>query len=77
MRYLLLFVALMMTGCGATNGIPKGAVAWCGQFQYTGTWLKTDNEGRALGVSDSAVLERMTVADVIALAEAMGCSSGS
>ena len=68
----LAIIALLLTGC-ATNGVPTGAVAWCGQFEYTGTWLKTETDGRALGVSDAQIAQRMTVEDVIRLAEAMGC----
>lgn len=71
MRYLVL--ALLLTGC-ASNGVPKGASAWCGSFEYTGTWLKAETDGRAIGLSDAALAERMTVEQVIALAEAMGCS---
>jgi hypothetical protein len=74
---MLLIVSLMLlSGCsmlGGANGVPEGSVAWCGDFEYTGTWLKTETNGRALGVSDSAVVERMSVEDVIALAQAMGC----
>ena len=76
MRYILIAAMLALAACTNTNGIPDGAVAWCGSFEYTGTWLKTDNEGRAIGVSDTAVVDRMTVDDVIALAEAMGCPAG-
>ena len=70
---LILFPGCSMLGYGG-NGVPAGSVAWCGDFEYTGTWLKTETNGRALGVSDSAVVERMTVDDVIKLAEAMNCN---
>jgi hypothetical protein len=69
----VLFSALMLTSC-ASGGVPDGSVAWCGNFEYTGTWVKAETDGRALGVSDSAVVDRMTVQDVIALAESMGCN---
>lgn len=72
MRYLVL--ALLLTGCVA-NGAPSGSVAWCAQYEYTGTWLKAETDGRAIGLSDAALAERMTVEQVIALAEAMGCGS--
>ena len=67
-------LALLVTACGSTNGIPDGAVAWCGNFEYTGTLTKSQTGGRALGVSDAQVAERMTVDDVIKLAESMGCA---
>lgn len=72
MRPILLCLALVLTGC-ASNGVPTGAVAWCGSFEYTGTWLKTETNGKALGLSDSELAQRLTVDQVIALAEAMGC----
>lgn len=74
----LVVVALTLCSCsalGGNNGVPASSVAWCGQFKYTGTWLKTETNGRALGVSDAQVAERMTVDDVIKLAQAMGCSN--
>lgn len=65
---------LLMTACSNTSGVPDGAVAWCGSFEYTGTFTKSETGGRALGVSDAQVAERMSVDDVIKLAESMGCS---
>lgn len=76
MRMLLIVSLMLLSGCnmfGGANGVPTGSVAWCADYEYTGTWLKTETSGRALGVSDSAVVERMSVEDVIALAQAMGC----
>jgi len=70
---LALFV-IMLSSC-ASQGIPDGSVAWCGSFEYTGTFTKSETQGRALGLSDSAVLERLTVEQVIALAESMGCGA--
>ena len=67
-------LALLVTACGSTNGIPDGAVAWCGQFEYTGTWIKAQSDGRALGVSDAQIAQRLSVDDVIQLAQAMGCA---
>ncbi len=75
MKRLFVLTLLSLSSC-ATNGVPAGSVAWCGQFEYTGTWLKTETNGRALGVSDADVADRMTVDDVIKLAQAMGCSQG-
>jgi hypothetical protein len=72
MRILIAAVLLAMTGC-ASQGVPAGAVAWCGSFDYTGTFTKSETAGRALGLSDSDLAARLTVADVIALAESMGC----
>ena len=69
----LILIALLLAGCSSA-GVPSGSVAWCGQFEYTGTWLKTETDGRALGVSDAQIAQRMTVEDVIRLAEAMGCN---
>ena len=72
---IIAITALLITSCTSTNGVPDGAVAWCGNFQYTGTWTKSQTGGRALGVSDAQVVSRMTVDDVIKLAESMGCAS--
>lgn len=77
---IVLVAALLLPSCGVlgggANGVPAGSVAWCGDFEYTGTWLKTETNGRALGISDAAVVDRMTVDDVIKLAEAMNCNEG-
>lgn len=43
-------------------------------ISYTGTWLKTETEGRAIGLSDAELAERMTVEQVIDLATALGCA---
>jgi len=76
MKMLMLLPFFFIVSCAASQGVPKGAVAWCGAFDYTGTFTKSESQGRALGVSDSAVIDRLTVDDVIKLAEAMGCSRG-
>ena len=72
---LLMIVAVMLTftAC-ASGGVPTGAVAWCGSFDYTGTFTKSESTGRALGLSDSELAKAMSVEDVIALAESMGCN---
>jgi len=70
---MLVLLCTLMASC-STSGAPRGSVAWCGHFDYTGTWTKSQTGGKALGVSDSAVVERMTVEDVIALADAIGCN---
>jgi hypothetical protein len=72
MRVLIAVVLLVMTGC-ASQGVPAGAVAWCGSFDYTGTFTKSETAGRALGLSDSDLAARLTVEDVIALADSLGC----
>lgn len=71
----LVILALLLTGC-ASQGVPAGAAAWCGEFEYTGTWLKTETNGRAIGLSDGELAQRLTVEQVIALAESMGCGEG-
>ena len=72
----LLTLTLLITACGGLRpGVPGGAVAWCGQFDYTGTFTKSQTNGRALGLSDSGLAASMSVEDVIALAESMGCSN--
>lgn len=71
--YFLYMCSVLLTAC-SSNGVPAGAVAWCGTFEYTGTWLKTETDGRALGVSDADIASSMSVEDVITLAEAMGCN---
>ena len=64
----------LLASCSASMPeAPQGAVAWCGTFDYTGTWLKTESTGRALGLSDKGLAEALTVEQVIQLAEAMGC----
>jgi hypothetical protein len=69
-----LFISvLLMTSC-ASQGVPAGSVAWCGAFGYTGTFTKSETQGRALGLSDSELASRLGVDDVIKLAEAMGCA---
>jgi hypothetical protein len=72
MRLLIVVILLAMTGC-ASQCVPSGAVAWCGSFDYTGTFTKSETNGRALGMSDSELAARLTVDDVIALADSMGC----
>ena len=75
MKIILIAIsALLITSCTSTNGVPDGAVAWCGQFDYTGTWIKAQSDGRALGVSDAQIAQRLSVDDVIQLAQAMGCA---
>jgi hypothetical protein len=71
---VLIMLSLSAIGCSTSPGAPKGAVAWCGGFDYTGTFTKSETVGKALGLSDSALVSKMTVEDVIALAEAMGCN---
>ena len=68
-------IALLLTSCTGTSvpDAPPGAVAWCGGFDYTGTWLKTESSAKAIGITDGAIVDRLTVEDVIALAEAIGC----
>jgi len=70
---VLFMAALLLTSC-ASNGVPAGAVAFCVSFDYVGTVTKTETNGRALGLSDSELASRLTVDDVIKLAESMGCS---
>jgi uncharacterized lipoprotein YmbA len=74
MRTLIVVMLLAMTGC-ASGGFPQGAVAGCGEFAAIGTFTKTEARGKALWLSDSELAARLTVADVIALAESMGCNS--
>jgi hypothetical protein len=71
---MVLLSVFVLTSC-ASQGVPAGAVAWCGSFDYTGTFTKSETAGRALGLSDSDLAARLTVEDVIALAESMGCNS--
>lgn len=69
----LFIAALVLTSC-ASQGVPAGSVAWCGAFDYTGTFTKSETQGRALGLSDSELASRLTIDDVIKLAESMGCN---
>lgn len=70
---LVVLGLLLFTGC-ASGGSPKGAIAGCGDFQYAGTFTKSETSGRALWLSDGDLASRLTVADVIELATTMGCS---
>ena len=70
---MVLLSVLVLTSC-ASSGAPKGAIAGCGEFSAIGTFTKTEARGKALWLSDSDLAARLTVADVIALAESMGCS---
>ena len=70
-------LSLVAVSCTGTQNIPTGpgnATAWCGQFDYTGTFTKSEAAGRALGVSDAQLIQGATIDQVIALAEAMGCN---
>lgn len=64
--------ALFLTSC-TSNGIPAGAVLWCGSFAFTGTMTKTETEGVAIGSSDPEIARAMTVESATELATAMGC----
>jgi hypothetical protein len=70
---ILQLAAVFLVGCGATSGMPQGAIAGCGDFGYTGTFTKSQTSMRALWLSDADTLARLSVEDVIALAEALGC----
>jgi hypothetical protein len=76
MRKISVLLLLLLAGCQSA-GVPSGAVAWCGSFDFTGTVTKTETKGRALGLSDSEIAKALTVEDVIALAVAMGCGVDS
>jgi hypothetical protein len=69
----VLMIAALLAGCAGAQGVPRGAVAGCGDFGYIGTFTKSQTAVRALWLSDAAIAERMTVEDVIALAQALGC----
>jgi hypothetical protein len=71
---VLIMLSLSAIGCSTSPGAPKGAVAWCGGFDYTGTFTKSKTSGKALGLSDSVLASKMSVAEVIELAKAMGCT---
>ena len=74
---MILILALLCVSCTGTQDIPTGpgnATAWCGQFDYTGTFTKSEAAGRALGVSDAELIQGASIDQVIALAEAMGCN---
>lgn len=73
LKISLILLMLLMNSC-ASQGVPAGSVAWCGAFDYTGTFTKSETQGRALGLSDSELASRLGVDDVIKLAEAMGCA---
>ena len=77
MRKISLMVSVLLMSSCASQGVPSGSVAWCGSFDYTGTVTKSETQGRALGLSDSDLAARLTVDDVIKLAESMGCNQSS
>lgn len=76
--YLGLTLALLtMTACSSASQIPTGpgnATAWCGQFDYIGTFTKSEASGRALGVSDAQLIQGATIEQIIALADSLGCA---
>lgn len=77
MRKLLVIVTLLLLAGCVSPGMPEapqGAVAFCGSIDYTGTWTKSESAGRAIGLTSAELAEKMTVEEVIALAEALGCS---
>jgi len=76
-RPAIILTFSLLASCTGTKvpEAPEGAVAWCGGFDYQGTWLKTESSGRAVGLSDKTIVDRLTVEDVIALTEAIGCES--
>jgi uncharacterized lipoprotein YmbA len=71
-KITICILALFMVSC-ASNGVPRGAVAGCGDFSIIGTFTKTEARGRALWLSDSELAQRLTVDDVVTLAESLGC----
>ena len=70
---MVLLSVIVLTSC-ASSGAPKGAIAGCGEFSAIGTFTKTEARGKALWLSDGDLAARLTVEDVIALAESMGCN---
>lgn len=75
-RSAIALFLLSLTACTGTSlpEAPKGAVAWCGNFDYTGTWLKTESSGSVLGLSDKDLADKLTVEDILTLTEQMGCN---
>lgn len=71
MRVVFLFAVLLMTSCAVGGGMPQGAVAGCGNFEYTGTWTKSHTDMRVLWLSEKGAI---TVDEAIKLAEAVGCN---
>ena len=76
-RPAIILTFALLASCTSTKvpEAPEGAVAWCGGFDYQGTWLKTESNARAIGITDGAIVDRLTVDDVITLAKAIGCES--
>jgi hypothetical protein len=47
----------------------NNAAAWCADVEITGRWTSTDANGRYLGVSNAALLEKATMEDIILLVD--------
>jgi hypothetical protein len=75
-KYWIVLIMLCLSATGCSSGVPRGAVAGCGQFDYTGTFTKSTTSGKALWLSDGTLASKMSVTDVIELAKAMGCTDG-
>lgn len=72
MKLFTVLVLLLFTGCGAT-GLPDGAIAGCVDVRYTGTFTKSETEGRLLFLSKDQAARIVSVEDAVNLAEAFGC----
>ena len=47
----------------------SNAAAWCADVEITGRFTATDANGRYLGVSNAALLEKATMEDVLMLVD--------
>jgi hypothetical protein len=74
-KYWIVLIMLCLSAVACSSGVPRGAVAGCGEFSYVGTLTKSETRGKALWLSDSTLAAKMSAADVIELAQAMGCTT--
>ena len=63
-------IAVLMSACSSLSGDNmSNAAAWCADVEITGRFTATDANGRYLGVSNAALLEKATMEDVLMLVD--------
>jgi hypothetical protein len=69
-------LAVLVSACSSISGDNmSNAAAWCADVEITGRWTSTDANGRYLGVSNAALLEKATMEDIILLVDRL-CAEG-
>lgn len=63
-------IAILLSACSTLSGDNmSNAAAWCADVEITGRFTATDANGRYLGVSNAALLEKATMEDVLMLVD--------